>query len=205
MRRMVRFFLYFTIAVFTTLVITFIVVLAHHAPMPIGGRIAGVQIQSVFIPGRSFSCTQSGQQDRCQTSLFDRSLEVNLISIPQEVKQCQITYAGQTATCKGDFHRLIIGGWMPVVEAQSNLGLTTSQQATLREQYPQRNFMMHRIGESRLLQLATEFAIAAGVLAFLSGWLIFSSRLRVGIMGFTALSATWFILTVMIWSFGYVD
>lgn len=205
MRRMVRFFLYFTIAVFTTLMITFIAALAYYAPMPIGGRIAGLQIQSVFIPGRSFSCTQAGQQDRCQISLFDRPLELNLTSTSQEVKQCQITYAGQTATCKGDFHRLIIGGWMPVVETQSNLGLTTSQQATLREQYPQRNFFMYSIGESRLLQLATAIAIAAGVLAFLSGRLIFSSRLRAGITGFVALSATWFILTAMIWSFGYVD
>lgn len=205
MRRMVRFFLYFTIAVFTTLMITFIAALAYHAPMPIGGRIAGLQIQSVFIPGRSFSCTQAGQQDRCQIALFDRPLELNLTSTSQEVKQCQITYAGQTATCKGDFHRLIIGGWMPVVETQSNLGLTTSQQATLREQYLQRNFFMYSIGESRLLQLATAIAIAAGVLAFLSGRLIFSSRLRAGITGFVVLLATWFILTAMIWSFGYVD
>jgi hypothetical protein len=205
MRQMVRFVLYFTIAIFTILTIVLIAALAHHAPMPLGGRVAGVQIQSVFIPGRSLSCTQTGPQDRCRISLFDRPLELSLISTPQEVKQCQITYAGQTATCKGDFHRLIVGGWMPVVETQSNLGLTTSQQATLREQYPQRNFMMHRIGESRLLQLATEVAIVAGVLTFLSGWLIFSNRLRASIMAFAVLLATWFILTVMIWSFGYVD
>jgi hypothetical protein len=205
MRRMIRFSLYSTLVVFTILTITLIAMLAHHAPMPIGGRVAGVQIQSVFIPGRSLSCTQAGGQDRCQISLFDRPLELNLTYNPQEVKQCQITYASQTAVCKGDFHTLIIGGWMPVISTQSNLGLTADQQAALREQYPQRNFFLHGFGESRLLQLATEIAIVAGVLAFLSGWLIFSNKLRAGILGLSALSATWLILTTLIWSSGYVD
>jgi hypothetical protein len=205
MRRMMRLFLYFTIAVFITFTITLIVALVHHAPMPIGGRVAGVQIQSVFIPGRSLSCTRSGGQDQCQISLFDRSLEVNFTSTPREAGQCQISYAGKTAVCEAGFHTLIVGGWMPVISTQSNLGLTTDQQATLREQYPQRNFFMHGIGESRLLQLAVEVAIVAGVLTFLSGWLLYSSKLRASLMGLAVLSVTWFILTAMIWSFGYVD
>jgi hypothetical protein len=205
MRRMIRFFLYSTIAVFTALTMTLIVALAHHAPMPIGGRVAGLQIQSVFIPGRLFSCTQVGDQNRCQISLFDSSLELNFTSNPPQAEPCQITYAGQTAVCKGDFHTLIIGGWMPVISTQSNLGLTTDQQATLREQYPQRNFFLHGIGESRLLQLATEVAIAAGVLTFFSSWLIFSNKLRASMMGLAVLLTTWLIMTTLIWSFGYVD
>jgi hypothetical protein len=55
------------------------------------------------------------------------------------------------------------------------------------------------------LQLVTEVAIAAGVLTFLSIWLIFSSKLRASTMGLAVLATTWLIMTTLIWSFGYVD
>ena len=34
--------------------------------MPVGERVAGVQVRSLFIPGQAISCTQIGQQDQCQ-------------------------------------------------------------------------------------------------------------------------------------------
>ena len=205
MRRTVRFILHSTIAFFFVLVSMLTVQLIISAPMPVGGQIAGLQIQSVFIPGRSLSCTQTGQQQQCQISLLNHPLELTMTSTSIEVKQCQMSYAGQTAGCNGYFHGLIIGGWQPVVSTESNLGLNAEQMASLREQYPQRNFFLHSVGEGGLLGLATGIAIAAGVLTFLFGWLNFSKGRLYFAIGLVVFGATWTVLTVMIWGLGYVD
>ncbi|MBW4443053.1 MAG: hypothetical protein KME10_17795 [Plectolyngbya sp. WJT66-NPBG17] len=205
MRRTVRFFLYSTIAIFVVFVNALMIQLMLHAPMPLGGRVAGVQIRSLFIPGQAISCTQIGQQDQCQISLLGRPLELTLTSRSQEVKQCQLSYAGQTADCKGEFHALIIGGWMPVLKTESNLGLIAEQIENLREQYPQRNFFLHIVGEARLLMLATGIAIAAGMLTFLFGWLNFSKAMPYFVAGLIVSGVTWAISNVIIWGLGYVD
>lgn len=176
-----------------------------HAPMPVGGRVAGLQLRSLFIPGQAITCTQTESQNQCRISLFDRPLELTMTSSQSEVKQCRLSYAGRSANCEGNFHTLIIGGWMPVISTESDLGLNTNQIENLREQYPQRNFFLHYVGEARLLQLATGIAIAAGVLTFLFGWLHFSEkRLFLG-FGFVVFVATWIISNAMIWGLGYVD
>lgn len=205
MRRTVRFLLHSTIALFVVLVNVFMIALILRAPMPVGGQIAGVQLRSLFIPGQALTCTRLASQEYCQIPLFDRPLELTMASEQSEVKQCQLSYADQTAKCQGDFHTLIVGGWMPVISAESNLGLTASQIATLREQYPQRNFFLHEVGEDRLQWLATGIAIAAGVLTFLYGWLHFSEKGMFLGFGFVVFIATWIISNAMIWGLGYVD
>lgn len=205
MRRSIRFFLHSTIALFVVFVNVLMIQLILHAPMPVGGRIAGLQIRSLFIPGQAVACTQLAAQGYCQIPLFDRPLELVMTSTRSEVKQCRLSYAGRSAECEGDFHSLIIGGWMPVITTDSDLGLSTNQIADLREQYPQRNFFLYVVGEDRLQWLATGIAIAAGLLTFLYGWLHFSEkRLFLG-FGFVVFVVTWLISTAMIWGLGYVD
>lgn len=205
MRRSIRFFLHSTIALFVVLVNVFMIQLIFHAPMPVGGKVAGLQLGSLFIPGQAISCTQMQSRDFCQILLFDRPLELTMTSARSEVKQCEISYVGRTAKCEGDFHTLIVGGWKPVITTDSNLGLNANQIATLREQYPQRNFFLYNVGEARLLQSATGIAIVAGLLTFLFGWLHFSEiRLYAG-FGFVVFIVTWIISNAMIRGLGYVD
>ncbi|MGG6269944.1 hypothetical protein ACQ4M3_27340 [Leptolyngbya sp. AN03gr2] len=209
MRRSIRFFLHSTIALFVVLVNVFMIQLIFHAPMPVGGRVAGLQLGSLFIPGQAIACSQMQShvqsRDFCQILLFDRPLELTMTSARSEVKQCELSYAGRTAKCEGNYHTLIIGGWMPVITTNSNLGLNANQIATLREQYPQRNFFLYEIGETRLLQSATGIAIAAGLLTFFFGWLHFSEiRLYAG-FGLVVFIVTWIISNAMIWGLGYVD
>lgn len=208
MRQTVRFFLNSTIAFFVVLVNTLMIQLILNAPMPVGGQVAGLQVQSLFIPGQALSCTQAGQQNQqqqCKVSLFDRPLELALTSSPHQVKQCQLSYAGRTADCKGNFHTLIVGGWLPVISTDSNLGLSAEQIATLRQEYPQRNFFLHTVGEDRLLQLPLGIAIAAGVLTFLFGWLNRFGEQPCFVVGLFVCGITWVISTGMIWALGYVD
>jgi len=205
MRRSIRFFLHSTIALFVVLVNVFMIQLIFHAPMPVGGRVAGLQIGSLFIPGQAFTCTEMQSRDFCRITLFDRPLELVMTAERSEVKRCRLSYADQTANCEGDFHRMIIGGWMPVITSDTNLGLSADQIAILREQYPQRNFFLHFVGEARLLQSATGIAIAAGLLTFFFGWLHFSEiRLYAG-FGLVVFIVTWIISNAMIWGLGYVD
>ncbi|MBE9010100.1 hypothetical protein IQ250_07765 [Pseudanabaenaceae cyanobacterium LEGE 13415] len=205
MRRSIRFFLHSTIACFIVLVNVLMIQLIFHAPMPVGGRVAGLQLRSLFIPGQAIACTQMGAKDHCQILLFDRSLELTMNSTRSEVKQCELSYAGQSATCEGNFHTLIIGGWMPVISTDSTLGLTKAQIETLREQYPQRNLFLHYVGEDRLQRTMTGIAIAAGILTFLFGWLHFSEvRLYAG-FGLVVFVVTLIIAHGMIWGLGYVD
>ncbi|BAU15287.1 hypothetical protein LEP3755_58450 [Leptolyngbya sp. NIES-3755] len=205
MRRSIRFLLHSTIALFVVLVNVFMIQLIFHAPMPVGGRVAGLQIGSLFIPGQAFTCTQMQSRDFCRISFFDRPLELVMTSVQSEVKQCRLSYAGRTASCGGDFHRMIIGGWMPVISSDNTLGLSPDQIATLREQYPQRNFFLHGVGEDRLQWSMTGIAIAAGLLTFFFGWLHFSEiRLYAG-FGLVVFIVTWIISNAMIWGLGYVD
>lgn len=205
MRRSIRFFLHSTIAIFVVLVNTFMFQLIFHAPMPVGGRVAGLQIRSLFIPGQALTCTPRESQDHCQITLFDRPLEVRMSPFRSEFKQCRISYAGQTAKCNGDFHSLIIGAWMPVITTESNLGLNANQIETLKERYPQRNFFLDNVGEPRLLQIATGIAIAAGILTFLFGWLHFAEVRLFLAFGFVVFILTWIISNAMLWGLGYVD
>jgi hypothetical protein len=205
MRRTLRFFLHSTIALFVVFVNALMIQLIFHAPMPVGGQIAGLQIRSLFIPGQDITCTQTASKQHCSVSLFDRPLELTMTSMQSEVKQCQLSYTGRTAKCEGDFHSLIVGGWMPVIETDSTLGLSAAQVTELRERYPQRNFFLHCIGEAQLLWLATGIAIAAGLLTFLYGWLHFSEKgLFLG-FGLIVFIATWIIANGFIWGLGYVD
>lgn len=205
MRRTVRFFLHSTIALFVVFVNALMIQLIFHAPMPVGGQIAGLQIRSLFIPGQAVTCTQTASKQHCSISLFDRPLELTMTSVRKEMKQCQLSYAGRTAKCEENFHALIAGGWMPVIATDSTLGLSAEQIAELREHYPQRNFFLHYIGEDQLQWLATGIAISAGLLTFLFGCLHFSEKgLFLG-FGLVVFIATWIISNAFIWGLGYVD
>ena len=203
MRRTARFFVNVTLALFVVVVSWVAGLLISSAPMPVGGRVAGFQIDTVMIPGQAIACQQQGDQDWCQVTLLGQPLELRMTATQHEVQQCQFTYRSQTANCKGDYHAFIIGGWQPLVSTESSLGLSAEQQASLRDQYPQQNFFLYSVGESRLLQGATGVAIAAGVLMFLFGYVNFP---RVSLfLGLSTFVVMWVVATVLVWGLGYVD
>ena len=115
--------------------------------MPLGGSIAKVQIgqgsSAVNIPGYEFSCTQGSQLDSCEVILENRPLKIAIAYADPGSKRnaikCQASYAGLTTNCTTDYDSIILGGWLPVVDIQSNLGLSNQQLQELQMQAQKKN------------------------------------------------------------------
>lgn len=133
MRRKARFILNFAIGFLFLLVCWLSFLLVFHAPMPIGGSIAGARIgqssQPLYISGHEFSCTKKSKLDQCVVTLANRPLKIEIAysDSNRNVIGCLASYAGLSTNCTPDFDSIIIGGWLPVADIDSNLGFTNLQ------------------------------------------------------------------------------
>lgn len=203
MRGTPRFILNFVIGFLVLVVCSLSFLLVSHAPMPLGGSIAKVQIGEGssavhnVIPGYEFSCTRGSQLDRCEVMLASRPLEIVIAYADPKSKRnvirCQVFYAGLTTNCTTDFESIIMGGWLPVVDIRSNLGLSNLQLQKLQMQAVNKNIVL-QLGEDNLVLFVIGIAIAIGLVAAASGWLYFGKFTKVvaGIcLGFVMFRVSW--------------
>ncbi len=187
MRRTAKFILNFAIGFLLLLVCSFYFLLASQAPMPIGGTIAGVRIgqgsSATYIPGQEFSCTKGSQPDRCKVTLQNHPLEIAITyadaNSRRDVARCTASYLGLTTNCAAGFHDIVVGGWLPVISIQNNLGLSHLQLQELKRQELHRPNIVSNLGELKLLRLAQGIAIAIGLVTAASGWLFFGQSMKV--------------------------
>jgi hypothetical protein len=171
--------------------------------MPLGGSIARAQIgqgsSAVHIPGYEFYCTRGNQLDRCEVMLGNRLLEIAIAYADPGSKRnaikCQAFYAGLTTNCTTDFDSIIIGGWLPVVTIQSNLGLSNLQLQELQMQALEKKNIVLQLREDDLVLFAVGIAIAIGLVAAASDWLYFGKFTKVVAsicLGFVMFRICWF-------------
>jgi len=185
MHRTARFILNFVIGFLVLVVCSLSFLLVSHAPMPLGGSIARVQIGQGssavhIIPGYEFSCTRGSHLDRCEVMLASRPLEIAIAyaayadtNSRRNAIRCQTFYAGLTKNCTTDFESIIMGGWLPVVTIKSNLGLSNLQLQQLQMQAVEKKNIVLQLGEDDLVRLTVGIAIVIGLVAAASGWLYF--------------------------------
>lgn len=186
MRRISRLILNFVIGFLLLVVCSLGFLLVSHAPMPLGGSIAKVQIgqgsSAVNIPGYEFSCTQGSQLDSCEVMLENHPLKIAIAYADPGSKRnaikCQAFYAGLTTNCTTDYDSIIIGGWLPLVNIKSNLGFSKLQLQKLQMQAQEKNIVL-QLPEDNLVLFVIGMAIAIGLAAAASGWLYFGKFTKV--------------------------
>jgi hypothetical protein len=188
--------------------------------MPIGGTIAGARIGqgdlTVYIPGQEFSCTKGGQLDRCQVTLENQPLEISIsytnADATRNITSCTASYASLTTSCTTHFHDIVVGGWLPLISIQNNLGLSDLQLQQLKRQQLHRRNIVSTLDETELMRLTQGMAIALGFVAAASGWLLLAQtrdwlvKVLISIgsgYGAFILSSFFFFMTLL--GFGYVD
>jgi hypothetical protein len=182
MRKVVSFSLNFAIGFLLLTICSLGFLLISHAPMPIGGSIARVGIESgsstVYIPGYKFACTPNGQIAQCEVNFQNKPLKIVLVYTNNErkweVSQCQFNYAGLTENCTTNFDSIILGGWLPYVSIKSNLGLSPQQLQDFQRQEAQNSNIVTKLSEDELGMLSTGLAIAIGFVIAAFSWLHFS-------------------------------
>lgn len=187
MRRIARFILNFAIGFLLLLVCWLGFLLVSHAPMPLNGSIARVQIgqgsSAVHIPGYEFSCTRGSKLNSCEVMLASRPLEIAIAYADPGSKRnaikCQASYAGLTTNCTTNYDSIILGGWLPLVNIKSNLGLSNLQLQKLQMQALEKKNIILRLGEDYLVLFVIGIAIAIGLVAAASGWLYFGKFTKV--------------------------
>jgi hypothetical protein len=160
--------------------------LTSHAPMPIGGSIARVGIESgsstTYIPGYKFVCTTNGQLAQCEVNFQSKPLKIMLVYADterkREIAQCQANYDGLTENCTTNFHSIVVSGWLPDVSIKSNLGLSPQQLQEAQRQEAQNNSIVTKLSENEWGILSIGLASAIGIVIAAFSWLHFGRFMK---------------------------
>lgn len=177
MRGTALFLLRAAVGILIALLGFFFVLLAHNAPSLPNTPFAGIGIevgkQTVHLPNRIFTCTESNQKVQCDASLQNRVLNLSWQQSSEfkyNLSQCQAVFAGQPLGCtkagtdyigrKGPLSYYTLTG--------SNLSQTQLQD--LQRQYLWINTLT-QVNENDLFKGLAGVAIATGLLAAAFTWL----------------------------------
>ncbi|MBD2100045.1 hypothetical protein [Leptolyngbya sp. FACHB-261] len=136
------------------------------------------------ISGHQLACNKQGTIDRCQFTLRDQPLEMTITYKDEVRKQfdsvvkCQATYDGRPVACSISYD--YVSGALPNLTIEDSLGLSNQDLQALRQQY-----FVAQFGDGGWMQLTSNVAIAAGLIATTFIWLHTGQRLKT----FTAISA----------------
>jgi hypothetical protein len=183
------------------LVVAFLSLLCLNAPnVPHYTPFASVAIappnqSQIYLPNRTFTCSETGAQFQCRTQLQDQWLELNLTRGNGEENaliSCRATYNRHPINCQGTGMT-----YAPILAENyeiSGLELSESQFKTIQRNYWGINTLI-RWGEWRLMGIGMVLSLFAGL-----GMIIFAwnnlGKLSQGISGFTCGLG----MTMLIWS-----
>lgn len=180
MRAIALFLLRAATGILIALLGSFFVLLANNAPSLPNTPFAGITIeanrQTVHLPNRIFTCTESPQQFQCNASLQNRVLNLtwqqsnDLQYNPHNLRQCQAVFAGQPLSCTETGMDYVGRKGIVSYYNLTGIGLSLTQLQDLQRQYLWINALA-RVNEDDLLRVLTGVAIATGLLTAASTWL----------------------------------
>ncbi|MBD3886635.1 hypothetical protein IFO70_33775 [Phormidium tenue FACHB-886] len=178
MRRTGLFLSRFAVALWTVLMSAFLMLLMSNAPsVPQHTPFASMSIREessiIHLPNRIFRCVGENKQFECQAEIQNRLLKVNLSHSSQSgfddyhFSGCSAFYDGKSIDCEN------MGSTYAPVMAQiyevKNLGLNSSEQRSLQQQYWGMN-LLSQLGEVRIFWISTGLSVAAGLIAASFAW-----------------------------------
>lgn len=166
----------FVIGLWIVLFSTFLFLLFETAPnVPIYAPFAQIAIQSpsssvispensIYLPNFTFTCTETGTEFQCKTSIQGRSLAINLTKGTENKyfgTTCNATYGAKQIICKN-----IGGNYAPITSDTyriEDLALTSEQLQNVKQKYWAANLLIGS-GEGALIPISTAFALTIGIL-----------------------------------------
>ena len=177
MRRATLFLSRFVLGLWIVLAGAFLWLLVPNAPdVPDNGPFAGVSIRTeqnspLYLPNRSFRCSEIAQAFQCQVDLQDRSLTLNLTKgqgYPYDFSHCRASYGEETVGCQETGY-----SYAPALAKLyeiTDLNLSPQQAQTIRQTHWGINTLM-QWGELRLIWISIGLSLTAGVIAAFFTWL----------------------------------
>ena len=174
MHRSKRFFTRFLLSLWIVLFGAFLFLLIFESKG--GGEtypMAGVYVatdaeESIPLPNRIFTCTESLQQTQCEADVQGRPMILTLT--PEDESglnfTCQAQYDERKVSCTSVGASYAPG--LSELWEVAGLNLTPQQQQTLSRKYWSLNFL--QIGEVRLKSISRGLSIATGILAAYLSW-----------------------------------
>lgn len=177
MRRPAVFLSRFLLGLWIVLATAFLWLLVPNAPdVPNNAPFAGVSIRTeqkmaLYLPNRSFDCTETEQEFQCQTDIQDRLLTLNLTKgqgYPYDFSNCRASYSGQAVGCQetGQNYAPTLAKLYEV----TNLNLSLQQTEAVRQTHWGINTLM-QLGELRLIWISLGLSLTAGMIAVGLTWL----------------------------------
>lgn len=175
MHRALVFTARFLVGFWLVLIIALLSLLIFNAPsVPNLAPFESVSIKAhnsrIYLPNRSFTCTETEQQFLCQTKIQNRPLDLSFTKgtgyNKYDLSNCRVLYNGQPANCQRWG-----GNYAPILAFSfeiTGLNLNSQQLQEIKQKNWAINIFMP-LGETGLMRISLWLSVAAGIsIAFLT-------------------------------------